>query len=325
MRPAGARCHWGALTPAASLLVSPVRASLSVPRRLGTCALIAWQLSCTADRGAGGGDAPEGTRAATASRGYPVQVTDDSGAQYRFDAPPERIVSLVPSATETLLALGLRESLVGRTDYDHLAELAELPSVGGGLQPNLEVLVSLDPDLVVRFEGESDQATADRLSDLAIPHFAIRPDGIADVQSIIGRLGAITGAVAAADSILAEIQEALDDVAARVDGLPRRKVVYLMGGDPPLVSGPGTYIDELMVAGGAENVFDDLDGLYVPVSLEELINREVDLILLSAGSVPEQLSHVEHVSLPSSVEVPGPGLGEAARTIARLIHPEAFR
>ena len=294
-------------------------------RRLGTCVLVASQLSCTADQGTTGGDSPEAPPPGSAASDYPILVIDDSGAQHRFDAPPERIVSLVPSATETLLALGIRASLVGRTDYDHLPELAELPSVGGGLQPNLEVLVSLDPDLVVRFAGESDQATAERLSDLGIPHFAIQPDGIADVQSIIGRLGAITGAAAAADSILAGIQEALDDVAARVDGLPRRKVVYLMGGEPLWVTGPGTYIHELMVAGGAENVFDDLEGLYVPISLEELITREVDLILVSEGSVAPQVSDVEHVPLPSSVEVPGPGLGEAARTIARLIHPEAFR
>ena len=294
-------------------------------RRLAMGVLVATQMSCSSDRGSSGGDSRAGTLPDVPVSGFPVQVSDDSGAQYRFEMPPERIVSLVPSATETLLALGLRESLVGRTDYDDVAGLAELPSVGGGLQPNLEVLVSLDPDLVIRFEGESDQATADRLSGLSIPHFSIRPDGIADVQSIIRRLGEITGTVGAADSILAGIQDALDDVAARVDGLPRRKVVYLMGVEPPWVSGPGTYIDELMVAGGAENVFDDLDGLYMPVSLEELITRDVDLILLSTGTVPEQLSHVEHVTLPSSVEVPGPGLGEAARTIARLIHPEAFR
>ena len=176
---------------------------------------------------------------------------------------------------------------------------------------------------MVRFEGESDRATADRLTGLGIPHFAIRPDGIADVLSSIARLGAIAGSEAA-DSILAGIQKALDDVEARVAGLPRRRVIYLMGGEPPWVAGPGTYIHELMVTGGAENVFSDLDGLYGPISLEELVTREVDLILVSEGGVPRQLSHIEHAPLPGWVEVPGPRLGEAARTIARLIHPRAF-
>ncbi len=305
--------------------MSTVRIRSNGLLRFGTWGLIAAQLSCASDGEPAGGAASAIASGGPTGNRFPVAVIDDSGVQHRFDTAPTRIVSLVPSATETLLALGVREHLVGRTDYDRLPELAELPSVGGGLQPNLEVLVSLAPDLVIRFEGESDRATADRLSDLGIPHFAIQPDGIADVQASIRHLGAITGAGAAADSLLAEIQEALDDVASRVEGLPRRKVIYLMGGEPPWVAGPGTYIHELMVAGGAENVFSDLEGLYGPISLEELITREVDLILVSEGGVAQRVSDVEHAPLPSWVEVPGPRLGEAARTIARLIHPGAFR
>jgi len=305
-------------------LVPYVRAWYPALLRFGTCALIASQLSCAGETDLAERGIPE-IGAGAAATGFPVDVMDDAGARHHFEAPPTRIVSLVPSATETLLAVGVGGRLVGRTDHDPQQELAELPSVGGGLQPNLEVLVSLAPDLVIRFEGESDRATVDRLSDLGIPQFGIQPTGIADVQSSISRLGTITGAGFVADSILAAIQEALDDVSSRVQGLPRRQVVYLMGGEPPWVAGPGTYIHELLVAGGAENVFDDLGGLYGPISLEELITRDVDLILVSGGGVPQQVSDVEHAQLPSWVEVPGPRLGEAARTIARLIHPDAFR
>ena len=291
--------------------------------RLGTYALVLQLLACAGEADLAERDASR-LPAAAAAGSFPIEVTDDSGATQRFESSPTRIVSLVPSATQTLLALGVGGRLVGRTDYDRFPELAQLPSVGGGLQPNLEVLVSLNPDLVVRFEGESDRATAERLTDLGIPHFAIQPDGIADVLSSIDRLGAIVDARTTADSILAAIQGALDDVAARVAGRPRRKVVYLMGGEPPWVAGPGTYIDELMVAGGAVNVFDDLDGLYGPISLEELIARDVDLVLTSAGGGAAQMVDVEHAAIPSWVEVPGPELGDAARMIAGLIHPGAF-
>lgn len=257
--------------------------------------------------------------------GQPVVVMDDAQRRHEFVSPPGRIVSLVPSATETLLAFGLGDHLVGRTEYDRTPELSSLPSVGGGLQPNLEILVALEPDLVIRFAGESDRATAERLTDLGIPHFAIQPDGIADVQSIIRRLGAITGAEAAADSLLAEIRSALADVQERVEGLPLRRVAYLLGGEPPWVAGPGTYIHELMILGGGTNVFDDLGQLYVPVSLEELIDRKPDLLLIAeSGSAPPELSSIPSVRLPGSIEVPGPGLGDAAREVARLIHPEAF-
>jgi len=217
------------------------------------------------------------------------------------------------------------DRLVGRTEFDRMPELIGLPSVGGGLQPNLEILVSLDLDLVIRFAGDSDLASAERMTDLGIPHFAVQPDGIEDVLTIIRDLGRITDASDAADSMLREIRDALDDVARRVDGLPEPRVVYLLGGDPPWVAGPGTYIDELIGIAGGTNVFDDLGTLYAPVSMEALLDRDLDLILLSDGlTPPSPLAHVASATLPASVEIPGPGLGEAARDIARLIHPGAF-
>ncbi len=270
--------------------------------------------------------APAGSEQPTVSTAnYPVRLIDAAGASHVFETAPERVVSLVPSATEALLAMGLADHLVGRTDYDQITELAGLPSVGGGLQPNLEVLISLDLDLVIRFAGDSDVATADRLTELGIPHFAVQPDGIEDVLTIIRDLGRITDASDAADLMLREIRDALDDVAQRVADLPEPRVAYILGGDPPWVAGPGTYIDELMTLAGGRNVFDDLGPLYAPVSMEALLDRELDLILLSNGlTPPSPLAHVSSVVLPASVEIPGPGLGQAARDIARLIHPGAF-
>ena len=256
---------------------------------------------------------------------YPFRVVDAAGTQHTFDSAPQRIVSLVPSATEALLAMARGDRLVGRTDFDRIPELIGLPSVGGGLQPNLEILVSLDLDLVIRFAGDSDLASAERMTDLGIPHFAVQPDGIEDVLTIIRDLGRITDASDAAESMLREIRDALDDVARRVDDLPEPRVVYLLGGDPPWVAGPGTYIDELIGIAGGTNVFDDLGTLYAPVSMEALLDRDLDLILLSEGlTPPSPLAHVASAALPASVEIPGPGLGEAARDIARLIHPGAF-
>jgi iron complex transport system substrate-binding protein len=257
--------------------------------------------------------------------GYPVQLTDAAGTRHTFEEAPSRIVSLVPSATEALLAMAGVENLVGRTDYDRMPELEALPSVGGGLQPNLEILVSLDLDLVIRFAGDSDLATAERLTDLAIPHFAVQPDGIEDVLTIIRDLGRITSREDAAADLLGEIRHALQDVSRRVSGLPEPRVAYLLGGDPPWVAGGGTYIDELITAAGGDNVFDDLGPLYAPVSVEALLDRGLDLILVSEGlTPPTALDHVPSAELPPSVEIPGPGLGQAATDIARLLHPGAF-
>ena len=285
--------------------------------------LVATLVGCDAfpgQRAPGSADEPEASPAS-----YPVQLIDAAGTRHTFDAAPRRIVSLVPSATEALLAMALADKLVGRTDYDRVPELSGLPSVGGGLQPNLEILISLDLDLVIRFAGDSDLATAERLTELGIPHFAVQPDRIEDVLTIIRDLGSIMGASDAADAMLREIRDVLDDVAGRVAGLPEPRVAYLLGGDPPWVAGPGTYIDELMAVAGGKNVFDDLGPLYAPVSMEALLDRDLDLILLSEGlTPPSPLAHVPSAFLPASVEIPGPGLGQAARDIARLIHPDAF-
>ncbi len=256
---------------------------------------------------------------------YPVRLVDAVGRQHAFSEPPRRMVSLVPSATEALLAMGLGDRLVGRTDYDPMPESADLPSVGGGLQANLEILVSLDLDLVIRFAGDSDQATAERLTELGIRHFAVQPDGIEDVMTIIRDLGRIMGEQDAAAAMLGEISYALDDVLDRVAERPKPRVAYLLGGEPPWVAGSGTYIDELITVAGGTNVFDDLGPLYGPVSMEALLRRDLDLILLSEGlTAPPPLAHLPSATLPESVEIPGPGLGTAARDIARLIHPGAF-
>ena len=285
--------------------------------------LVATLVGCDAFPGQQAPGAADEPEASTVS--YPVQLIDAAGTSHTFDVAPRRIVSLVPSATEALLAMGLANQLVGRTDYDRVPELSGLPSVGGGLQPNLEILISLDLDLVIRFAADSDLATAERLTGLGIPHFAVQPDGIEDVLNIIRDLGRIMGASDAADAMLREIRDVLDDVAGRVAGLPEPRVAYLLGGDPPWVAGPGTYIDELMAVAGGKNVFDDLGPLYAPVSMEALLDRDLDLILLSEGlTPPSSLAHVPSAFLPASVEIPGPGLGQAARDIARLIHPDAF-
>ena len=285
--------------------------------------LVATLVGCDAIPGEqvpAGADDPEASRAS-----YPLQLVDDAGTRHTFEAAPRRMISLVPSATEALLAMALADRFVGRTDYDRMPALTHLPSVGGGLQPNLEVLVSLDLDLVIRFAGDSDLATAERLTELGIPHFAVQPDGIEDVLAIIRDLGRITGASDAAEVLLNGIQIDLDDVARRVVALSKPRVAYLLGGDPPWVAGPGTYIDELIALAGGRNVFDDLGPLYAPVSMEALLDRDLDLILFSNGlTKPPPLAHVPSAVLPASLEIPGPGLGQAARDIARLIHPGAF-
>jgi len=255
-----------------------------------------------------------------------AEVVDAAGRTHAVGAAPTRILSLVPSATLALLELGEGGRLVGRTEYDTASALAHLPSVGGGLEPNLEFVLSLRPDLVIRFAGPSDPLTPQQLDRLGIAHFAVRPDGIEDVRHIVGQLGTLTGAEARALSVVAALDSALDDVRARVAGRAPVRVVFLVNGTPPWAAGPGTFMDELVRLAGGVNVFSDLDALYAPVSPEELVARGADVILTlnAAGLDPRLVRGALVREVGDGVQVPGPGLAVSARAVARALHPAAF-
>lgn len=280
---------------------------------------LAWTLLALG-AGACGGD-PGAEPASGSDR--PIRVVDAAGVEHVLTTPAGRLVSLVPSATLTLRALGADDLLVGRTDFDTAAWVASLPSVGGGLEPNLETLIALEPDLVIRFAGAQDPRTPARLDAVGIRHVAIRPDRIEDVRTTSLLLGRLTGRERAADSLVAHIDAEFDALRKSVEGRPTVRVVYVLGGTPPWVAGPGTYIDEVIELAGGVNVFGDLGTLYAAVSPEELASRPIDLIL-----VPERAAFdAAHTTAPrveevgTLLELPGPDVARAARLVARLMHP----
>jgi len=256
-----------------------------------------------------------------------IQVTDDSSTELLLPAPARRIVSLVPSATQTLHEIGAGDAVVGRTDYDTLSWARALPSVGQGLEPNMEAVVSLEPDLVIRFGGAQDPRTPSRLDALAIPHLAIRPDHVADIYRITRTLGTVTGHEAEADSLTARIRRGLDALAERAAVLPRKRGAYVLGGNPPWVSGPGTYIDEILSLAGGENVFSDLEVLYSSVSPEQLRTRDVEVVLFAgSGTFDASLTPgARIVAIGGALEIPGPGVVDAAYHVAELLHGRSLR
>lgn len=251
-----------------------------------------------------------------------LEVVDIEGRTVALAAPARRVISLVPSITGTVLALGMGDRLVGRTDFDSDPAVADLPSVGGGLGPDLEAIAAVAPDLVIRFAGESDRSTPNRLDDLGIAHLAVRPDRIADVFTSIEQVGALLGADAAAILLIDSLRADLDAIRAEVAGRPTIRAAYLMGGSPPWTTGAGSYIDELITLAGGENVFADLTGLYGAISPEVVATRDIDVILLAEGAeIDARLLEGRTVRrIPSSVQIPGPRLAVAARTVADAIH-----
>ena len=254
--------------------------------------------------------------------------SDESSEPNEPEIPqaPRRIVSLVPSATRTLQALGVTDLLVGRTDYDTLGNIGHLPSVGGGLDPNPEALLLLDPDLIIRFDQEEDPAGPNELGELGFSTLTVRLDHMADVRGMIHELGSITGSEGRAGELIAEMEEALEEVRQGVLDRPPRRVAYVLGGNPPWVAGGDTYIHEILTAGGGENVFSDLESQYGPVSPEEFLVRRIDILMAPEG-VEVVLPNIQIplVRVSPTLELPGPDLARAIREVAAILHPEVFR
>jgi len=273
---------------------------------------------CVPERGP---DRTEGA-AGVGSTADSIVLLDADGRRLALARPAARIVSLVPSATQTLRAIGADGLLVGRTDFDTEEWTDPIPSVGGGLEPSLEAIVALEPDLVIRFGGEQDPRTADRLEALGIPFLTIRPDRVEDILETARLLGRATGRAADGDALARQIAEGLGRARTAVDGWPRKRVAYVLGGTPPWVSGPGTYIDEVLSMIGGDNVFSDLDALYTAVSPEELRTRDIDVVLVSEpGSFDPSLAPgARIVSIGAAREIPGPDVVREAQRVAELVH-----
>lgn len=249
-------------------------------------------------------------------------VIDADGRRVPATPTATRIVSLVPSAALTLGAMGAAELVVARTDYDTAAWTRSLPSVGGGLNPSLEAVAAARPDLVIRFGGPQDTRTPAALDALGIRHVAIRPDGIADVLETAEILGTLTGRRAAAAALSGRIAAGLDSVRDMTSGLERPRAAYVLGGSPPWVAGPGSYVQELMEAAGAENAFADLGSLYAAVSVEEFVARRIDVLLTpDPGRLDPRVAQAARVvEVGDALELPGPDVVAAARLLARLLH-----
>lgn len=255
--------------------------------------------------------------------GPALRLVDDHGDTLRLPGPATRVICLVPAMTEALVRMGAADVLVGRTEYDTLAAVADLPSVGGGLGPNLEVLRTLEPQVVVTFAGQSDPRTSAGLRSFSIPEFAVRPDAVADVPRLVEALGRLTGHVDGANRLVREIRDTLAALDEAVAGRTPVRAAYLLGGSPPLAAGPGTFLADLLELGGGENLLADLPELYAPVSPEVLRSRPLEVILVSEGSVlePRLVGDVRVATVPNWVELPGPRIGEAAWVVARALRP----
>jgi iron complex transport system substrate-binding protein len=256
----------------------------------------------------------------------------------RPKGPARRIVSLAPSLTDVLLALGKADRIVGVTRVDRSPEVASRPRVGGFLDPNPEAILALRPDLVLWVTDGGALSAVRRTTELSAGAFgllAIPVITVADVVAEARLVGEAVGDPAAGSALADRLQRGVDRLRARSAGLARRRVLFVVGRDPLVVAGPGSFPDELLRLAGCDNaVGGSRPWPIYPVELA--VGSNPDLVIDAAVDEPAE-GMTRLVAIPavrrgavvrlSSDDLlrPGPRMIDALDELFRLLHPEGTR
>ncbi len=264
-------------------------------------------------------------------------------------AQPQRIVSLVPAVTEMIYAIGDGARVAAVSNYDHFpADVARLPRVGGLLDPSVERILAIKPDLVIVYATQ--QELIERLDRARIPYFNYQHKALGDIMTTIRSLGVRIGSAARADAVASGMDRSLAAIRARTAPLSRPATLLVFERDPATLrnvyaSGGYGFLHDMLEIAGGHNVFAEVRQQAVQASTEMLIASRPDVIIEllygdslknadlakelrawdALASVPAVRSHRVLALTGDEFVVPGPRVVDATLKLARAIHPEAFR
>ena len=284
--------------------------------------------------------------AATPTAG-PITLTDGLGRTVTLKALPQRIVSLAPSATEMLYAIGAGAQMVGRDSFSDYPDAAKSLTDVGGSSGNYsnETITSLNPDLVVAAAiNTADQVKA--LENLGLTvYYLANPVDFTDLFDEMNTLGQLTGHAAEAKAATDALSQRVEAVRATVAKATSQPIVYyeLDGTDPsnPYTAGPGSFIDGMITLAGGKNVASDLTSQWPQISIEDLLTKNPDIIVLGDGNYGVSADQVaaragwdkltavqqKHIYIfdDNLVSRAGPRMVDGLETLAKLIHPELYQ
>ncbi|MBU3143655.1 ABC transporter substrate-binding protein [Clostridium sp. CF012] len=280
------------------------------------------------------------TKKETASVVYPLKVVDSYNRTVTIESEPKRIITIAPNITEGIYALGKGGSLVGRSDYDdYPTEVSKVATIGSLLQPNIEKIVELKPDVVIA-STHFDKAVVKKLEDLSIKVIVLYGeenfDGVYDTMS---KLGQVVNASGKAQSIISDMKKKVADITLKVAKAKKPTVYYVAGfgksGD--FTAGKDTFIGNMIEIAGGKNAADDAIGW--KYSVEKLVEKDPDVLICSkffdtkkgieATTGYKDLKAVKNGKLleidENTIVRQGPRLAEGLEAMAKLIHPELFK
>lgn len=265
-------------------------------------------------------------------------ATDDFGDTVSIAATPRRIASLNPATTELLFAIGAGDRLVGRTTYDRWPEAARaVPDLGPGLRPNVESILAARPDLVVLYASDDNRDAARRLRAAGVTTVAYRLDRLADFSRVTLALGRLTGDTTVARRTVDSVMATIDRVRRATATLERPTIFWPLYDAPLLAVGGGSFLNELIEIAGGRNVYGALEQPSPQITFEDLLRRDPDVILATPESRTRHLADPRWAALRAvrtgrilpidseRVLRPAARLGEAAVSLANLLHPGVVR
>lgn len=226
-----------------------------------------------------------------------MDVVDDLQRTVSLPAAPRRIVSLVPSITETLFALGAGERVVGVTEYctHPPAEVARVTKVGGTKDPHLEAILRLVPDLVILNDEENRREDFAWLTEHGLPVYVTAPRTVADGISMIDKLGALLGCQSRSEPLVQAQRALYDRLATEVTGQPRLRVFCPIWRKPWMSFNRDTYSDDMLWCCGGENVLRTRTERYFTVTLAEVAALSPQVVLLPSEPYPFTTKHLVHL------------------------------
>lgn len=273
---------------------------------------------------------------------FPVTIIDDVGMSATIQKEPLKIISLAPSNTEILFALGLGKKVVGVTNNcDFPSSTKDKEKVGDFTAPNIEKILILKPDLVLSGGGVQ-KDLAIKLAALKIPTLTLYPKDLNQVLTDIVIIGKATGRVKESLVFMTKLTERINNIKNKTTDLKKPTVYFEIWNSPITSAGAGTFIDELIVLAGGQNLIHDIEKTYPEISAEEIIKRNPEIIVTAymgkRGKIKKEIinrsgwKNIDAVKNdkiyddinPDLLLRSGPRLVNGLEELAKKIHPEAF-
>ena len=286
---------------------------------------------------------PQQAAKSTSQTAYPVTVKDATGTEVTLQSEPQRIVSLLPSDTEILFALGLGNKIVGVSKWaDYPAEAKTKPIIGD-MKVDAEKVVAQKPDLVIGGVSANGQ-DLEGLRKMGLAVYAIEPKTIAEVEQAIKEIGNLTNSTEKAKELIASMEKKVTDIKSKTKDLTddKRPRVYVEVSPAPDIytAGKGTFMDEMIELAGGKNIFSDVNG-WKKVGAEQIVAKNPQIVISTHGVTADVLKDLQGrsgwqdiiavkdkkvVAVDTNlVSRPGPRIVDGLELFAKAIHPELFQ